>query len=129
MWSFRMSSQPPLLPIGPAGKEHLGLCIECLERHQGPRTFIPSHSCPTEGSKKLPEDSAAHCKPRCTMPGTTREERALSAPIAMQTSGPGLRRTPSATAAGSPGGGEHMPGVGCLPASSSQSGCHLHLWP
>lgn len=44
---------PPLLPADPAGREHLGRCIWCLERHQGPSPLIPSQSCPGEGSKNF----------------------------------------------------------------------------
>lgn len=44
---------PLLLPADPAGREHLGLCFWCLERHQRPSPFIPSHSCPGEGFKNF----------------------------------------------------------------------------
>lgn len=44
---------PLLLPAEPAGREHLGRCIWCLERHQGPSPLIPAHGCPGEGSKNF----------------------------------------------------------------------------
>jgi hypothetical protein len=56
-------------------------CV-CLERHRWPSPFIPSHSCPREGSKNFLRTSCAWQAKRYK----AREEWALSVPRATRSS-------------------------------------------
>lgn len=125
---FRMRSQTRPLPTGPWGTEHLGLCIWCLEKHQGSRPFTPAHSCPGEGSKNFRKALLHTAGQDVQCQGQQRRTGSFSS-----RSHSDLRSWPSkdlfSHPAGSPGGGEHMPGPGLLPVFSSQPCRHLHLWP
>ena len=86
LWSVRMCPQPSSFPGGgwaalwePSGRAAPG----ALERHQRPSPLISSPGRPGEGSQNFL--TACSLQARMHMPGTTGEERALSAPRATRT--------------------------------------------
>lgn len=111
----RCTPRPLLLPADPAGREHLGLYFWYLERHQRPNPFIPSHSCPGEGFKNFLKTLLHTAGQDLQCQGQQEKNEPFQLPEPGRPQGL-VFEGPSPSLAGSPGGGQHMLGPGCLPA-------------
>lgn len=108
----------------PSRREHPGLRIWCLDRHQGPSPFIPSRSCPGEGSKNFLKTLLHTAGQDVQCQGQEKKE-----PFQLpEPPGPGglVFQGPLPAAAR---GGRARAGPWTPPGFPSQPCCHLHQRP